>query len=91
MILDTGDIHFRTKSIKQKKRQEPSGWGGVGYLGEIGFTVSLPIVGGALFGSYLDRVWSTYPRATLAFIFIGIIVSLVNFVRVIKEIISTKR
>lgn len=77
-----------TSTSQRKTSQQKSSWQYVGYLGDVGFSVSLPIIGGALLGNYADRVWSSYPRATLAFIFVGIFISIVNFVRIIKEIIK---
>lgn len=42
----------------------------------IGVSVALPIVGGALLGSYLDKVFSTTPWLTLILLITGIVLSI---------------
>lgn len=78
------------KGIVDKKGREKSAWWYAGYFGDLGFTIAIPIAGGAFLGSYLDRRWSTYPKATLILLFIGIVLSIVQFIRIIREIIHTK-
>lgn len=67
-----------------------SAWWYAGYFGDLGFTIAIPIAGGAFLGSYLDRRWSTYPKATLILLFVGVVLSIVQFIRIIREIIQTK-
>lgn len=66
-------------------------WYYIGFIGDIGFTIALPIAGGALVGTYIDRQWSTYPKATLSFLFIGIIISFAGFIRTIREVMYKRR
>ena len=79
--------HRVSKKRKTGKKDTSSGWYYLGFIGEVGFTIAIPIAGGAIIGAYLDRIWGTYPKATLSFLFIGIAVSLVGFVRVVQDII----
>lgn len=81
-------ITKRHKST-QTSAKEVSSWFYLGKAGEIGFTISIPIVAGALVGVYLDKQWSTYPKATLAGIFGGLFISIINFIRLIIELIRT--
>ncbi len=60
----------------------------IGYVGQVGFVIALPIAGGAGIGSYADSKWATYPNMTLIGLGIGIVISIINFVAVIKEIIK---
>ena len=60
----------------------------LGYIGQIGFSIAIPIAGGALLGTYLDEKQQSYPTMTLSFLFLGIVVSLVTFVKTIQEIVQ---
>lgn len=83
--------HHRLRFDPRKTvlRKQPSSWYYLASMGQIGFAVALPIAGGAFLGVYLDRQWSTYPKATLFFLFVGILVSLVSFIHTVQELIQT--
>lgn len=53
---------------------------------QMGFSISLPIVAGALLGHFLDSRFNTSPRMTLSLIFLGLIVAAGNIYTVIKRI-----
>jgi len=74
----------RDKGIK---RQKPALFY-IGYVGQVGFVIALPIAGGAGIGSYVDSKWATYPKMTLIGLTVGIVISVINFIAVIKEIIK---
>ncbi len=84
------DNHFvSSRPLKKTTRtKEKSSLFYLGYVGQIGFVIAIPIAGGAGLGSYLDAKWGTYPKMTLALLCIGIVISIVNFISVIKEIIT---
>lgn len=52
---------------------------------ELGFTISIPIAGGALLGQFLDTKFGTSPRMTLSLIFLGIMVAGFYIFSIIKE------
>lgn len=52
---------------------------------ELGFSLSLPIVGGAIFGQLLDSKFGTSPKITLSFIFTGLIIGILNTYFILKE------
>lgn len=54
--------------------------------GNIGFSMSLPLVGGALLGFFLDRRFQTSPRMTLFFLFIGFIIGCYSMYKVLREL-----
>ncbi len=88
-LNDTGSV------LKpEKKKSDPKGlgqtWYYLGYIGEIGFTIAIPIAGGAFIGTYIDQRWSTYPRATLSLLFVGVFLSMVSFIITIRDIINRK-
>lgn len=45
---------------------------------QLGFAVALPIAGGALLGTYLDKILGVSPRMTLSLIFFGSIMGATN-------------
>jgi len=88
----TRDVTGSNKADIQKKASassEGSSWLYLGKVGQIGYTIVIPIVIGAFIGAYLDKVWLTYPKATLAGIFGGMFISVVNFIRLVIELIRT--
>lgn len=52
---------------------------------ELGFSISLPIAGGALLGQFLDSKFQTSPRLTLSLIFLGVILGFTNIYFLIKK------
>jgi predicted F0F1-ATPase subunit len=78
----------RQENSKKKKKEDV--WFYLGFAGEIGYVIALPIVGGALIGGYIDRHISTYPRATLLLLFAGIGISFLGFIRTIQMLIQKK-
>jgi len=76
----------KTKEIKERN----STLYYLGYVGEIGFTISVPIVLCLLLGRFLDQKWLLYPKMTLGFLFIGITLSIINFIQIVKTIIQQK-
>lgn len=83
-------IEFSPREKKDTKRGTKPSWFYLGLVGDIGLTVALPITGGALLGSYIDRQISTYPKATLSLLFIGIVTASVGFASLIREVLNRK-
>lgn len=81
-------VSERKKGKKDGTRMEDSSWYYLGAVGQIGFAIAIPIAGGALVGSYLDRSWGTYPKMTLGLLMFGLVVSGVNFYRTVQEILK---
>jgi hypothetical protein len=81
LIKDTEPV----RAIVQEKPR--SAFFYLGYVGQVGFVIALPIAGGAALGSYLDQRWGIYPKLTVTGLCLGILISVGNFIAVIKEII----
>lgn len=79
-----------SQRVKRGRRERISTWQYVGLAGQMGFDIALPIVGGALLGTFLDKRLSTYPKATLVLLLVGVVLSLVTFIRTIQEIMNKK-
>lgn len=52
---------------------------------ELGLWLSLPIVGGAFLGHYLDQKFSSTPFATLLFIFLGVVIVFLKLYSFVKN------
>lgn len=76
---------------KKKLKERNTSLYYLGYVGEIGFTISVPIVLFALLGRYLDSGWGTYPKMSLVFIAIGCLVSILNFIGIIRTIVKASK
>ena len=51
----------------------------------LGFSISVPIAGGALLGAYLDKMLGTGPKLTLSLLFTGVIIGAISIYRILKE------
>src|SRR3990172_6853972 len=60
----------------------------IGLASEIGYSIAIPIVVGALVGVWLDKRFNTAPKLTLSLLFGGIILSFVNLFRIVDDIIK---
>lgn len=91
--LDFDELQGRTRVHKRvRATTEPDRiWYYVGFAGDLGFTIAVPIAGGALLGLLIDRQWSTYPKATLCLLLLGIIISMVGFIRTVRELMRRKK
>ena len=58
---------------------------------EIGFSVTLPMLGGVFFGSWLDAKNHSQPKMTLVFLVIGIVVGFVNLWSVVTKFTKKHR
>lgn len=75
---------------KKKESDGRAPWYYFGLIGEIGFAIAVPIAGGAVLGVFVDRIWSTAPKATLSLLFLGIIISFMNLFKTVKTITKEK-
>lgn len=79
--LDNKDLVKSKKAVEEKEyflRVLTNSFG-------LGFSISLPIAGGAILGAYLDKKLHFFPKLTLFFIFLGLILSIYNFIRFTKK------
>ena len=52
---------------------------------EIGFSIALPIVAGALFGLWLDEKFNLHPRLTLIFLGVGILGGFTSLFKLVND------
>lgn len=84
-------VPYKTFKKTEKEKGMVNSWYYFGLAGEIGFAVALPIAGGAILGSFLDRKFGTYPTYTLSLLFAGVVLSVVNFVITIQTILKRQK
>lgn len=58
---------------------------GLELASNLGFTIAIPIVIGALLGSFLDSKLNTSPKLTLSLIMLGFFISLYNIYKLTKN------
>lgn len=91
LLLNGGGLHkIKKEDSAAADSKGPDWYYYLGFVGHIGFTIALPIAGGALLGVYVDRVWSTYPKGTLSFLLLGIVISGLSFYKIVRDIINKK-
>ncbi len=87
MIVRAREAFVEKNSTKGRQRGSNNKlFRSLALAGNLGLSTALPIVGGALLGSFLDNKFGTSPKMTLSSIFIGIIISVANIYFTIKEI-----
>ena len=95
--FDQFTLHFEEGGetvIRKREEKKPAGssiWYYVGFAGDFGFTIAAPIAGGAFAGMWLDERFSTYPKLTLSLLLFGVLVSIVGFIRIVKDLIKRKQ
>jgi predicted F0F1-ATPase subunit len=92
-VLLSGTTRIKNQKVKEQKarKAQNSTMYYLGLVSELGFAISIPIVLCALLGRYLDGLWGFYPKMTLSLIVVGCIVSIINFIEVIKTIIKKSK
>jgi predicted F0F1-ATPase subunit len=89
-ITNSNRLVLSEREEKSKPKVKQDSWFYLGFVGEIGYAIALPIAGGALIGGYIDRHFSIYPRATLLLLLVGAIISILGFIRTIQVLINKK-
>ncbi len=82
-----------TEEIEERKEEAKENTNGkflqtVSFASEMGFSIALPIAGGAFLGNFLDDKFASSPRLTLSFIFLGLFIGVANIYSIIKKIKS---
>ena len=56
-----------------KKKEPPSVWGSFALMGQLGFTIAIPLALGAILGNYLDGL----TNMKLLFVLLGLLLGLI--------------
>lgn len=91
LVVEGGETRVCSREGRTSGKSQTELWYYVGLATELGFAVALPLAGGAFFGRYLDSVRGTYPKATLSLLFVGVLLSVVNFFRIVRDVIRKNR
>jgi hypothetical protein len=90
IFLDSDRIRYEKKQEKLKKsrKYDARTWMVLGSMGQMGFMIVLPIAGGAILGSYLDKATGTYPNLTVGLLLFGIAIAAFSFVKTVREVVQ---
>jgi F0F1-type ATP synthase assembly protein I len=90
ITLNTG---FKGAKSRTKRRSQEStdAWYYLGLAGQIGYVVAIPVAGGAILGSLVDKKFGFYPTGTALGLGIGLVLSIMGFVRVIQQVLQQKK
>lgn len=81
--------HLEIKEIDKKETEEISEkkrfLEGLELASDLGFTIAIPIVIGAVLGSFLDNKLNTSPKLTLSLIMLGLFISLYNIYKLTRK------
>ena len=90
-LNEKGGSTIEPREGQKNKAVDKGAWFYLEFAGYLGFTIAMPIAGGALIGNVLDRKWSTYPHATLSLLLVGVVISLLSFIRTVTDIVKRKK
>jgi len=79
-----------TSSGKKPVKRRSTGWEYLGYAGQVGFSVAVPIGAGVVIGNYLDGRYGSYPKGILTGLVLGAILSGIGFVSLVAEMVRRK-
>ena len=80
IIEENVSSHKQNKDSQKKQNQAYS------LISQLGLSITLPIVGGALLGNVIDQKFGTSPKVTLSLIFLGLFIGIVNMYTTIRDI-----
>ena len=69
------------KEARKRRAREGTNhslWFGLGMFGIIGWSVTVPLLGGVALGLWIDRRWPSHVSWTLTFLFIGAFLGCLN-------------
>lgn len=86
-VLSVGlhKTELREEEIAKDKEEKSDKLVAFGLIGELGFSIALPIVGGAVLGKLLDEKIGTSPKLTLSLIFLGMFFGGFSAYRALKK------
>lgn len=79
ITLREGLSGAKPRKVAKKRMNREGSWFYLGMVGQIGYTIAIPLVLGAFLGSLVGQ--------TLIGLGIGIIISVIGFVRIIKNLL----
>jgi predicted F0F1-ATPase subunit len=89
LLLDEGRVERRNRKKRRiKDISYVSPWYFLGLVGQLGYSIALPIAGGAILGRVVDDKFGTYPRATLSLLLLGIVIAGIGFYTTIREVLG---
>ena len=92
LLLDEGRVERRNRKKRRiKDISYVSPWYFLGLVGQLGYSIALPIAGGAILGRTIDDRYGTYPRATLLLLLLGIGIAGVGFLTTIRDATGMRR
>lgn len=92
LVIDEVNVEERKKekrSIKDTSHVSP--WYLFGVVGQLGYSIALPIAGGAILGRFIDDRFGTYPRTTLSLLLLGVFVAGVGFVLTVRDAMGARK
>jgi predicted F0F1-ATPase subunit len=88
ITLETGMKGAKPRNPARTKKSTGETWIMLGIVGQIGYTIAIPLVLGVLGGVWVDIRLGTRPVGTLIGLGIGAVISVVGFGRTLRELLK---
>lgn len=83
--IQTEEVNSEDLQEKEKEKERTKFSAMMSLASELGFSISLPLVGGAVLGQFLDNKFGTAPRLTLSLIVTGLMIGFANIYFIIRD------
>ncbi|MBI2483508.1 AtpZ/AtpI family protein [Candidatus Uhrbacteria bacterium] len=79
---------FDVFAMSRRSDRTPDIWMLLGFAGELGYTIAVPVVVLALVGRFLDRSWGTTPWLLLTGVVLAVVVSAMGVTHKIRTMLT---
>ncbi len=85
ITLKEGFKGAQKREKKIAKESDRTSWYYFGLVGQIGYSIALPLAGGVIIGNLIDRRFATAPHITMLGLGIGMALSGISFFHIIQD------
>lgn len=85
ITLKDGFGGAQKRNKKPAKISEKTSWYYFGLVGQIGYSIAVPLTGGVIVGNLIDRKLGTSPQITMLGLGVGMVLSGVSFFHIIQD------
>lgn len=86
--INSNQTEIHPKTSESTAKRPTSIWSDFGFLGQVGYTITTPIVVGALLGAWIDTRWHGQAKAALIGILVGMAFSAFAFIGLIRRFLG---
>ena len=86
--ISHGETRVLPRKEPVKKKKIPVSWFFLGSAGQIGFAITVPLLAGIAGGIWIEKYLHIHPAGVFGGLALGMLLSIINLVRTVQEIIK---